>query len=115
MGEQDMSVMVGRRIREERERVGKNLEDLASAIGISESHLSRIERGQRGLDSLMLRRIATELTVSMERFFVASSFECVHARHGEAAGAAMERMIEWGRRVHDDLGFVLREGRKHAD
>lgn len=115
MGERDMSVMVGGRIREERERVGKNLEDLASAVGISESHLSRIERGQRGLDSLMLRRIATELRVSMERFFVASSFECVHARHGEASGRAMETMIEWGRRVHDDLAFVLREGRKHAN
>ena len=114
MDEQDMSIMVGGRIREERERAGKRLEDLAADIGISESHLSRIERGQRGLDSLMLRKIAAELKVSMERFLVPSSYEFVHARSGERSWAGMAQMIEWGRKVQDDLGFVIREGGKNV-
>jgi transcriptional regulator with XRE-family HTH domain len=115
MDEQTPEAVVGRRIREERERAGRNLENLATAIGISNSHLSRIERGQRGLDSLVLRRIADELGVAMERFFLPCSVECVHARQGSGEQRAMSRMINWGRQVQDDLAFVLREGRKHAD
>jgi len=112
--EEATGVLVGRRIREERERLGKKLEDLAGAIGVSGSYLSRMERGERGLDSLVLRRIAAELKVSMDRFFVPTSYESVHARSGEGSVAAMQQMIEWGRRVQDDLDFVLREGRGHA-
>jgi transcriptional regulator with XRE-family HTH domain len=108
------SVLVGRRIREERERLGKRLEEVAGAIGVSESFLSRIERGERGLDSLVLRRISAELQVSMDRFFVLTSFESVHARSGEGSTAAMKPMMEWGRRIQNDLDFVLREGGKYA-
>ncbi len=104
-------VQVGRRIREERERLGKKLEDVAGAIGVSGSYLSRIERGERGLDSLVLRKVATELQVSMDRFFAPASFESLHARAGDGSVAAMKPMIEWGRRIQDDLDFVLREGR----
>jgi len=107
-------VQVGRRIREERERLGKRLEEVAGAIGVSETYLSRIERGERGLDSLVLRRIATELQVSMDRFFIPTSFESVHARSGEGSAAALKPMMEWGRRIQDDLEFVLREGGRRA-
>lgn len=112
--EEATSVQVGRRIREERERLGRKLDEVASAIGVSESYLSRIERGERGLDSLVLRRIATELKVSMDRFFVPTSFETVHARSGEGSSAALRPMMDWGRRIQDDLEFVLREGGRHA-
>lgn len=112
--EEAAGVQVGRRIREERERLGKKLEDVAGAIGVSESYLSRIERGERGLDSLVLRRIATELQVAMDRFFVPTSFESVRARSGEGSVEAMKPMMEWGRKIQDDLDFVLREGGKHA-
>ena len=112
--EEATSVQVGRRIREERERLGRKLEEVAGAIGVSESYLSRIERGERGLDSLVLRRIATELKVSMDRFFVPTSFETVHARSGEGFSAALRPMMDWGRRIQDDLEFVLREGGRYA-
>lgn len=112
--EEAKGIQVGRRIREERERLGMRLEDLAGAIGVSGSYLSRIERGERGLDSLALRRIAAELRLPMDRFFVPSSYEAVHARSGEGSAGAMRHMIEWGRKVQDDLDFVLREGKKHA-
>ena len=107
-------VLVGRRIREERERLGRRLEEVAGAIGVSESYLSRIERGERGLDSLVLRRISTELGVPMDRFFIPTSYESVHARSGEGSTAAMKPMMEWGRKILDDLEFVLREGGRHA-
>ena len=110
--EEATSVQVGQRIREERERSGRRLDDVARAIGVSESYLSRIERGERGLDSLVLRRIATELRVSMDRFFIPAGLEHVHARSGE--GTALRPMIEWGRKVQEDLDFVLREGGRRA-
>ncbi len=79
---------------------------------MSGSYLSRIERGERGLDSLALRRIAAELRVPMDRFFVPSSYEAVHARSGEGWAGAMRHMIEWGRKVQDDLDFCPAGGKE---
>jgi transcriptional regulator with XRE-family HTH domain len=107
-------VKVGRRIREERERLGRRLEEVAGAVGVSESYLSRIERGERGLDSLVLRRIATDLQVPMDRFFVPAGYECVHARSGEGSAAALKPMMDWGRKIQADLDFVLGEGGRYA-
>jgi transcriptional regulator with XRE-family HTH domain len=112
--EEETAVPVGQRIREERERSGKRIEDLAGAIGVSESYLSRIERGERGLDSLVLRKIASELTVAMDRFFMPASHESVHARVGGGSASGMRRMIDWGRTVQDDLLFVLGERGQNA-
>ena len=53
-------------LREERRITGK---DLALKIGLSQSQMSRLEKGQRRIDTEVLGRIATALDVSHAMFF----------------------------------------------
>lgn len=57
--------VIGQRIRHEREAAGYTQARLAEIVGIDDTVLSKIENGQRGLDSLILRRIARALDVPM--------------------------------------------------
>ncbi len=52
------------RIKEVRKQRGLTQETLAELVGISHSHLSRMERGGRGTSLEMLARIASALSVS---------------------------------------------------
>jgi len=56
---------LGRRVARARERCGLSQAQLAEAVGLSQSAVSRIESGLRGVDSLELARIAAELRVSV--------------------------------------------------
>jgi Zn-dependent peptidase ImmA (M78 family)/DNA-binding XRE family transcriptional regulator len=56
---------LGRRIARARERRGLTQAQLAEAVGLSQSAISRIESGLRAVDSLELARIATVLGVSV--------------------------------------------------
>ncbi|MDQ3763069.1 MAG: helix-turn-helix domain-containing protein [Actinomycetota bacterium] len=48
---EDDPLTIGRRLRQIRHARGKSLEVIAGLAGISRAHLSRIERGERALDS----------------------------------------------------------------
>jgi transcriptional regulator with XRE-family HTH domain len=94
---------IGRRIKEERESAGYTQAQLAQAIGIDATVLSRIESGQRGIDSLILRRAARALDVPMERFFDVSQ-PLALARGADGEHLAV--MINWARKMKADLRFV---------
>ncbi|MGV9271479.1 helix-turn-helix domain-containing protein [Kitasatospora sp. NPDC003701] len=51
----------GTTIRSRRERSGYGLRRFAGLIGVSPAHLSRIERGQRGAQPEVIKRIAEGL------------------------------------------------------
>jgi transcriptional regulator with XRE-family HTH domain len=72
--------VVGGRIRELRKAQGRTLHDVASAVGISVSYLSQIERDVSRLPIGVLKRIADVLGVHMHWFF-----------HAGAEGPAGER------------------------
>lgn len=55
----------GPTIRRKRERMGYGLNAFARQVGISASHLSRIERGLRGAQPEVVRRIASGLRVTL--------------------------------------------------
>lgn len=61
---------IGERIREERTAAGLTLWALAETLGTDPTNLSRIERGHRRIDSLLLYRISQALGVAVESFFV---------------------------------------------
>lgn len=65
----DADVLIGGRIRELRKAQGRTLQNVASAVGISVSYLSQIERDVSRLPIGMLKRIADELGVHMNWFF----------------------------------------------
>ncbi|MEN9823556.1 MAG: hypothetical protein RLZ04_1982 [Actinomycetota bacterium] len=60
---------IGSRVRELRKAHGRTLSDVASAVGISVSYLSQIERDVSRLPIGMLKKIADELGVHMNWFF----------------------------------------------
>jgi transcriptional regulator with XRE-family HTH domain len=65
----DADAPIGGRIRELRKAQGRTLHDVASAVGISVSYLSQIERDVSRLPIAMLKRIADALGVHMNWFF----------------------------------------------
>lgn len=98
--------LIGQRIRQEREAAGYTQAQLAEIVGIDDTVLCRIENGQRGLDSLILRRIASTLDVPMDRFFIDAE-PLALAR--DADGEAMREMADWARKMKADLAFVRDE------
>jgi transcriptional regulator with XRE-family HTH domain len=58
---------IGERIREERQRQGRSLDDLAKTAGVSRSMLSAVERGAKVPTILVLHRIATGLGSNVTR------------------------------------------------
>ncbi|WP_425268887.1 helix-turn-helix domain-containing protein [Kitasatospora cheerisanensis] len=53
----------GRDIRRKREQMGYGLRRFASQVHVSPAHLSRVERGQRGAQPEVIKRIADALNV----------------------------------------------------
>ncbi|HMJ02030.1 MAG TPA: helix-turn-helix transcriptional regulator [Conexibacter sp.] len=102
--------LVGRRLREERERCGYRLEAAAGELGIDKSVLSRIEHGERGLDSVLLRRTAALYERPMDAFFAEAPRELlVKARDLGGGAAEVDAMVEWTRRKLEELRFVREE------
>ncbi len=96
MSEQETRILVGRRVREERQAAGyARLEDFAAELGIDPTNLSRIERGERGLDSLLLARIATLLNVPMDAFFDAERGEVLSMARGGVESATTWSTGAW--------------------
>lgn len=106
--DEQMKEMVGRRIREERERRGMTLEDLAGKVGVStRGQMSRFENGERGVDSGLLFRIAEALEVPMDAFFDAERGQVLAmARPGSADERAMQSMADAGLELLADLDFA---------
>ncbi len=103
-------ILIGRRIKEEREAAGYTQAQLAERVAIDDTVLSRIETGQRGIDSLILRRVARVLDVPMDRFFAASEVVAL-ARNGESD--EVRAMIDWASRMKADLSFVREASRRY--
>lgn len=105
MSEQETRILVGRRVREERQAAGyERLEDFAEALGIDHTNLSRIERGERGLDSLLLARIAALLNVPMDAFFDLERGEVLAMARG--GNGDRDEMVDWGLELLADIDFA---------
>jgi transcriptional regulator with XRE-family HTH domain len=101
---------IGRRIREGREQSGFTQAQLAEAVGIDDTALSRIEKGERGIDSLVLRQIAQVLELPLDSFFTERR-TFVLARNG--VGDEMEPMVRWAQTIKSDLRFVRDLSRRY--
>lgn len=100
-------IQLGARIREVRRAAGYNQGgDFARALGLDPSQLSRIERGLRRIDSMLLRRIATVLDVPLDSLFPDSRTGVALARQGDGADAKLKRMIDWALELRTDLDIV---------
>jgi transcriptional regulator with XRE-family HTH domain len=100
-------VLLGRRIRETREAAGyRNQADFARLLNMDASQLSRIERGLRRIDSLLLRRIAEILEVPLEALFPDDQRGAALARRGDGEDEGMRKMIDWAFALRTDIDTV---------
>ncbi len=112
MRDEDLSRVIGNAIRRRREELGLKLAQLGERLGISESMLSRVENGQRGLDSTMLRAVAQVLEMPMVALFeghqeaTAASRVLVYARNSGGDEKATKPLEVWGRRILADLALT---------
>jgi transcriptional regulator with XRE-family HTH domain len=68
MGE-DLSVTLGKRIRQLRRKHGFTQETLAELVGTSQGHLGKIERGEVQVGTELLQKLADALVVDIVNFF----------------------------------------------
>jgi transcriptional regulator with XRE-family HTH domain len=68
---------IGLEIRILREKKRMTSKELAEKVGLSQSQMSRLEKGQRRIDSKMLERISVALGVSPSYFFEKRGLESV--------------------------------------
>ena len=88
---------IGLEVKILRERIQMSAKDLAEKIGLSQSQMSRLEKGQRRIDTRVLARIADALGVEPSYFF----------RGGEApSGGVIEP------RLPGSLGKEIRSQRR---
>ena len=64
---------IGLEVKILRERLQMSAKELAERIGLSQSQMSRLEKGQRRIDTRILARIATALEVEPSHFFGGSA------------------------------------------
>lgn len=101
-----LKTLIGRRIREERQAAGHRQRPFSALVGLDPSQLSRIESGKRGLDTVVLRRIADALELSIDAFFTDRRPALALAREGDAGNEEMQRMIEWAVELRTDIDHV---------
>lgn len=83
---------LGKIIKQQRRAIPLTLQELARAIGVSSSHLGRIERGNRFPSARILNRIAKPLHFGEDELFVLAGylsprpFEEVERNIGGATG-----------------------------
>ncbi len=101
--------MLGRRIAEERKKAGLTQDQLATAIGMERTAISRIEQGRQGLDTLQLTAIADALGKPPRVFFETADEEPLRVllRAPEAGHEDVRPHLEWLRDFIGDYEFLL--------
>jgi transcriptional regulator with XRE-family HTH domain len=105
MDDEQFRIALGQRLRELRKEHGYTQGEFAERIGLDGPALSRIENGQRGIDTLVLQRASAVLDVSMDAFF-AQEQELALARSGDVDDPAMVEMLDWARTMQRNFDVV---------
>ena len=93
---------LGSRLRQLRVDRGYTQEDLAKALSVDKSAVSRIENGERGLATAELALASAEFGVSADHLLFGAREDEVLLRADGEAGEA----VEFARSVFEDLEFV---------
>jgi len=107
--EQDARARLGASLRAHRKEAGYTLADFGNRIGVGPSGLSRMEKGERGIDTLVLRRAAEVLGVGLDAFFP-SEEPTVMARDGGVEDERLNEMVDWAVGLQRDMDVVERFG-----
>ncbi len=65
----DFLVEIGTRIKDLREKIGMNQEELAFLAGVHRTYVGAVERGEQNLTLMTMKRFMDALGASLEEFF----------------------------------------------
>ena len=92
----DMLSVIGTRLRDLRKSQSLSQREVADAIGLPQSNLSRIENGKQRLNLTVLARMLLIYETSIQDFFAR---EDEAARNGEVLSAREHQLVESYRRL----------------
>ena len=92
---------IGRNMRAAREAAGLTQQELAARVDSDASRLSRMETGERGLDSILLFDIADALEVSVDSLLV--SGRLLAFARGERQPGEEDPHVRWGVRMIEEM------------
>ena len=100
-GDIDRRREIGQNIKAARERAGLTLQGLAERVGGDASRLSRVENGERGLDSVLLFDLADALDVSVDSLLMSGRLTAF--ARGERQPEEDDPHVRWGVRLIEDM------------
>lgn len=101
------SETLGRRIAEARGRAGLTQADLAAAVSVDRSALTKIELGSRRVSALELAQIADALHTRLEWFVQEAPEALISHRNVQEPGAPSPAIDTWIERIARDVEFVV--------
>src|SRR5215475_5742989 len=102
---------MGERVAQARGRAGLTQADLASAISLDRSAVTKIENGTRGVSALELSRIADALGERIEWFVTAAPESIVSHRNLAEPGAASPDIDRATERIARNVEFLVEHDR----
>ena len=65
----DIKILVGKRVKELRNKLGISQEELADLAGLDRTYITSVECGKRNISIVNIDKIARALNVSLKDFF----------------------------------------------
>ena len=65
----DIKILVGKRIKELRNKLGLSQEELAYLAGLDRTYITSVECGKRNISIVNIEKLSISLNVTMKEFF----------------------------------------------
>lgn len=99
-------VVLGRNIEQARLNAGLNQQQLADLVGLDRSAISRVESGNRKVDSIELVKIAVALGVSELSLLTVQETEALYLRAPEGEPESIKQQIKWVNEFFENYDFL---------
>ncbi len=65
----DIKILVGKRVKELRNKLGVSQEELADLAGLDRTYITSVESGRRNISIVNIEKLANALKVTLKEFF----------------------------------------------
>lgn len=65
----DIKILVGKRVKELRNKLGVSQEELADLAGLDRTYITSVESGRRNISIVNIEKLAKALNVTLAEFF----------------------------------------------
>lgn len=65
----DIKILIGKRVKELRSKLGKSQEELADLAGLDRTYITSVECGRRNISIVNIEKLSNALGVTLREFF----------------------------------------------